>query len=180
MFFIIYFSAMKKSLFSVALLLGLIMFAGCGNKTTTDTTNGEETVVTNETSQEKFESTMMDVYKKWGKMTCTMTSTEAGVEMKGTLYIDGKTMRSDVNWSMQGMKFEMSTIVKDGYSYTRNNLANEWWKMAFEDDNVEEGLNDASTDTDVNSPMSFDCVKGLKKSDAFDLPSNITFQEMNY
>ena len=47
-------------------------------------------------TQEKFESTMDDLYKKGGKMTCTMTTLQDGVQMNGILYIDGKKMRSDV------------------------------------------------------------------------------------
>jgi len=32
--------------------------------------------------EEEFESTMEAIYKKGGKMTCTMTTNEDGVEMK--------------------------------------------------------------------------------------------------
>lgn len=87
---------MKKIVFSLTVLLGLGIFTGCGNKTTTPEINEELPVVEEEMTQENFESTMGDLYKKGGKMTCTMTTLQDGVQMNGTLYIDGKKMRSDV------------------------------------------------------------------------------------
>lgn len=159
-------------------ILGLTLFAGCGNQ---NPSQGEEeiTVAWEEMTEEKFESTMEDLYKKWGKMTCTMTTIEEGVQMNGTLYIDGKKMRTDMKWSAQGMEFEMSTLIKDGYSYSWTSMSNEGWKVAYDEEEVEEGMNDAATDTDTDSPMSFTCKRGVSGVD-FDLPSGIEFKELSY
>ena len=57
---------MKKLVLSLSLLLGLSMFAGCGNQPTTDETENQTNVTTEgETmSQEEFESTFVKMYKK--------------------------------------------------------------------------------------------------------------------
>lgn len=101
--------------------------------------------------------------------------------MNGTLYIDGKKMRSDVKGSVGGMNIEMNTLIKDGYSYSRGNTSKEGWKMVYDEseNDGEEGLNDAATDTDVDSPMSFTCKKWISGGD-FDLPDDIEFKELNY
>jgi hypothetical protein len=41
-------------------------------------------------------------------------------------------------------------------------------------------MNDAATDTDMESPMAFTCKKGIEDSSIFDLPSNIEFKEFTY
>ena len=155
------------------------MFAGCGNQNV-DTGNEDATTVsTDEMSEEKFESTMKDLYKRGGKMTCTMTTVQDGMEMDGTLYMDGKKMRSEFKGAVQGMNIEMNTIIKDGFSYTRSSMSNEGRKMVYDESEMEEGMNDAATDTDVDTPMNFTCKRGVSGAD-FDLPSNIEFKELPY
>lgn len=57
---------MKKLVFSLSLLLGLFMFAGCGNQPTTDETGNQTDVATegDTVSQEEFQSTFIKMYKK--------------------------------------------------------------------------------------------------------------------
>ena len=179
MFFIIYFIVMKKLVLSLAVLAGIFMFAGCGNQTTEIVDETTNEVSGEEMTEEVFESTMEDLYKKWGKMTCTMTTNEGGIMMNGTLYIDGKKMRSDVQGSVEGMNIEMKTIIKDGYSYSWSNTSNEGRKVVYDEDEVEEGMNDAATDTDTDSPMTFKCKRGIDGV-SFDLPSDIEFKELSY
>lgn len=155
------------------------MFAWCGNQTTENVDENANAVANADMSEEKFESTMKDLYKKWWKMTCTMTTNEGGVAMNGMLYMDGKQMRSDVKGSVEGMNIEMSTLIKDGYSYTRSSTSNEWRKMVYDEEDMEEGMNDAATDTDTETPMSFSCKKGVDGA-SFDLPSTIEFKELAY
>jgi len=170
---------MKKIIVSFVLLFGVFILAGCGNQNIETGDEDVATVSTDNMSEEKFESTMEDLYKKWGKMTCTMTTTEEGVKMNGILYIDGKKMRSDVKGSVEGINIEMSTLIKDGYSYSWSSASNEGWKMAYGEEEMEEWMNDAATDTDAETPMSFNCKKGVSGV-SFDLPSNIEFKEMAY
>lgn len=184
MFFLLFYvHSMKKSVLSLVLLWSLILLAGCGNQSATDTTNeevtNEETTVTTETNQEAFESTLAKVYKKWGKVTCTMKWNQDGIEMSGVMYLDGKNMRSDMEWSTEWMKFKISTVTKGGYSYTWNNMVKEGMKIAFDEEDMEEDTSDTD-DASMSSPMTFSCVKGVAKANAFDLPSDVTFKEMNY
>lgn len=169
---------MKKIILIVPFFLWLFMFAGCGNQVT-ETTDGE--VIVDQSNQEEFTSTMADIYKKGGKMTCTMVVTTEGMTMDGTLYIDGERMRSDMKGNVGGMDIEMNTVIKDGYSYSRGNTSQEGWKMAYDDneDDMEEWLNDVTTDTDVDSPMNFVCKKWVDGS-KFDLPNNVQFKELTY
>ena len=77
------------------------------------------------------------------------------------------------------MKFKISTVTKDGYSYTWNNMVKDGMKIAFSEDDMEEDVS-GSNDAGMSSPMSFSCVKGVAKADVFVLPSDVTFKEMNY
>lgn len=179
MFFLLFINiGMKKLVVWLALVFGLTLFAGCGNQTSTPDIEEEVAVVGEEMSEETFESTMEDLYKKWGKMTCSMTTNEDGVVMNGTLYMDGKKMRSDVKGAIEGMNIEMSTIIKDGYSYTRSSMSNEGWKVVYNEDEeeIDEDMNDV---TDIDSPIKFSCKKGVSGAD-FDLPKHVEFKEMNY
>ena len=172
---------MKKLVFSLALLLGLFMFAGCGNQTPTDDVE-EGTTVTmegDEISQEEFESTFIKMYKKWSKVTCAITMNQEWVEMKGMMYLDGKKMRYDFNGAAGGMNYSMSTVTKDGYSYVRSSMSKEGMKIAFNEDEMESDSG-AADESGMSTPVKFNCTKGVDKSDAFELPSNITFQEMAY
>lgn len=170
---------MKKLVFSFVMLLGLFMLTGCGNQTTEPVDETQNGAIDENMSEEKFESTMKDLYKKWGKMTCTMTTNEGWLTMNGTLYIDGTTMRSDVKGLVEGMNIEMSTLIKDGMSYSWGNTSKEGWKVAYDEEEVEEGMNDAVTDTDTETPMSFNCKKWVNGAD-FDLPSGVEFKELSY
>lgn len=170
---------MKKLVFSFLVLAGIFMFAGCGNQTretideTTNETSGEEM------NQETFNATMEEVYKKWWKITCSMTTTDEWIKMSGMLYVDGKKMRSDVKSTMEGMAIEMHALIKDGYSYSWTNSSNEGRKTPYDDADMEEGMNDTETDSDEETPMKFSCKKWVKWVD-FDLPSSIEFKDMNY
>lgn len=167
---------MKKLVWLLTLALGILILTWC----TKEVINEEATP---ETNSETFESTIMEVYKKWWKMTCSMNTTQEGISMNGTIYIDGKKMKTNMKWSAAGMNFEMNSIVKDWYTYTRTNMSNEWRKIVLDEDeqeDIEEGLNDATTDTDMDSPMAFTCKKGIEDGSVFDLPNTIEFKEFSY
>jgi hypothetical protein len=120
---------------------------------------------------------MEEIYKKGGKMTCSMTLTEEGMTMNGTLYIDGKKMRSDLKGSAQGMDIEITNITRDGYSYTRNNKGNEGWKEVYNDDDMDDEM-DGDIDNEYENTTKFVCKKGIEDKSIFDLPENITFSEL--
>lgn len=157
------------------------MFAGCGNQSTTDETETPTNTTTegDTVSQEEFESTFIKMYKKWGKATCDIAMTQEGVEMKGKMYLDGKNMRYDFNGSAAGMNYSMSTITKDGYSYVRSSMSKDGMKIAFNEDEMESETATADQ-SGMSSPVKFNCTKWVDKADAFELPSDITFQEMSY
>ncbi len=175
---------MKKSLILVLFLSMFLILAGCGDKTNTQDSslnaewqNGEEIVMDNsEISEEKFESTIAEIYKKGWKMTCTMTMLEDWVEMKGTMYIDGKKMMYDMVGSVWWIDMSMKTIVKDWYSYTRRDGSNEWWKFLEYDDEDEDYEDYDQSEND--SPVKFVCKKWISDKKVFDLPKDITFNDM--
>jgi len=162
---------MKKITF-LLLVCTTVLFAGCGTSQ-----QGPTEKTTTSINQETFEWTMKDVFKKWGQMTCTMTSKEDGVQIQGTLYLDGKTMRTDATGAAEGMSFKMSSIIKNGYAYSRTNMAKDWWKSAYDESEIEEWLD--SPTADIESPMSFSCKKGISSSSVFDLPRDILFKEIS-
>jgi major membrane immunogen (membrane-anchored lipoprotein) len=72
------------------------LIAGCGSQPTEVMEDGETVIVEENTSDDEgFKITMSELYKKGGKVTCTMTSYEEGIEMNGTLYMDGDDVRTD-------------------------------------------------------------------------------------
>lgn len=169
---------MKKLLFVMALLLWVTFIAGCGNQTEVIENEDWEMVVVEETSEDEFEMTMKELYKEGGKMTCTMTSYEEGIEMNGTLYMDWKKMRTDAKWNVWGINVAMSTITKDGYTYTRNENEKEGWKMIDEDDddmNYDNNMYDGEEDMDN---VTLKCKKWISDRSVFDLPAGVTFNEM--
>lgn len=172
---------MKKSLILVLFLSMFLILAGCRNQNNTDVDTDDEIVVDETVSEEEIQATMEEIYKKGGKMTCTMSSTEDGVQMNWTLYINWKELRSTVQWNVEWMNFKMTTLIKDEYSYTWNDTSSEGRKFPYseeDEEDMEEWLNDAATDTDMDTKMSFKCKKGIEWSNLFDLPSNIKFSEM--
>jgi hypothetical protein len=177
---------MKKGLILALFMSMFLVLAGCGNKTETldsslpsEWQNEEEVVVDNsEMDEEEFESTMENLYKKGGKMTCTMTTNEDGVKMQWTLYIDGKNMRSDANGNLWWNEISMSTIIKDGYSYTRSSMEKEWWKFPYEDEEDEDDEEYYDDEHEEESIVKFVCKKWVSSKKVFDLPKNVTFNEM--
>ena len=114
-------------------------------------------------------------------MTCTMILTEEGMTMNGTLYIDGKKMRSDLKGSAQGMDIEVTNITRDGYSYTRNNKGNEGWKEVYNDDDMDDDMDDemdGDIDNEYKNTTKFVCKKGIENKSIFDLPENVTFSKL--
>lgn len=170
---------MKKVLFTLFLLAGFTLISWCHHETVnTDDNINENEIITQDDSiwEEEFVSTMEEIYKKGGKMTCTMTLTEEGMTMNGTLYIDWKKMRSDLKGSAQWMNLEISNITRDGYSYTRNSKENEGWKEAYNDDDIEDDNMDDSTE--YENTTKFVCKKGVSDNNIFDIPENVIFSEL--
>ncbi len=157
-----------------------MLFVGCGNKAITNEktiqpTTKEKSVI-NETNQGKFTATMTEVFKKWGKATCTILVNNT----TWTYYINGKNMELIFKSAAGGMNIEMHNLTKDGYNYTRTSMSKEGRKTkSMLDKNDGETWTNAVASAIDNTPVEFDCKKWIDSTVTFDVPSDITFKDTN-
>lgn len=173
---------MKKLLLMMTLLMWVTFIAGCGTKPTQVIENGEVVVEETASDNEEFEITMEKLFKERGKATCTMTTYQEGMEMNAVLYMDGKKMRTNTKWNVWGIAVAMNTLTKDGYTYTRNENEKSGWKELDEDDYdddeyVDEYEDEYDGDEDMDN-VKLKCKKWISNKGVFDLPKDITFNEM--
>ncbi len=179
---------MKKNIIGILLILSLLLVS-CGKKeventdvkvsdTTTKTVSEEKTVL-EETTEEKMNATMMEIYKKWKPATCTFKITwEDWAVYDSIMYIDWKVLKYVMKWEIEWQKLENNVLIKDGFSYTWSNMDKQWFKMK-EDLNEEtsEEWNEMEAQ-EMNETYEFSCKKWANSS-MFELPSDIKFQEFD-
>ncbi|NUJ97675.1 hypothetical protein HGA92_02705 [Candidatus Gracilibacteria bacterium] len=179
---------MKKNIIGILLILSLLLVS-CGKKeventdvkvsdTTTKTVSEEKTVL-EETTEEKMNATMMEIYKKGKPATCTFKITgEDGAVYDSIMYIDGKVLKYVMKGEIEGQKLENNVLIKDGFSYTWSNMDKQGFKMK---ENLNEETSEEGNEMEaqeMNETYEFSCKKGANSS-MFELPSDIKFQEFD-
>lgn len=184
---------MKKYIL-VTVLISSLLLASCGKKETVETPNKvDQTITTQETTwekavetnneevnDEKVNSTMMEIFKKWKPTTCTFKTTDEQWKVyDAIMYIDWKNMRYTMMWEIDWKKFENNVIIKDWYTYNWSNMALGWLKMKqnLDENNNNQEKSDGST-KDMNKTLEFDCKSWVDKAE-FELPKDIEFQEFD-
>ncbi len=183
---------MKKNMIGALVILSLLLVS-CGKKeientdvkvsdTTTKTVSEEKKVESTdleETTEEKMNATMMEIYKKWKPATCTFKITwEDWAVYDSIMYINWKILKYVMKWEIEWQKLENNVLIKDWFSYTWSNMNNQWFKM-------KEDLNEETTEEwnemeaqEMNETYEFNCKKWADSS-MFDLPTDIDFKEFD-
>lgn len=188
---------MKKTIF-IALLIATVILASCGQSEVKQEKNiwqDSSNLVTKEdvqvkkeekasalVTQEKLNSTMIDIFKKWKDATCTFKITSEWNIFDAIMYIEWKKLRYTMNWEIEGNKMENNVIVKDWFSYSWTNMSKDWFKMKdIINDEVQEWVNtdwnqEEMEAQEMNEKVEFDCKYSVDSA-MFELPAWINFQD---
>lgn len=171
---------MKKTYLLVSLLIASLFFVGCANKdwgdvVDTNVTGAVQQEVVNNDQEGKTKTTMENIFKQWKPTTCTFAITQEWQTFDGTLYVDGKNMRYTSKGTFAWQTMEMNVVVKDNYSYSWTNMAKQGYKMKETDPNTTDA-GDVGPE-ERSQEMDFDCTRWVPGG-TFDLPSDVTFEEM--
>jgi len=147
-----------------------------------------ENTETSSGSEEKFSGRITDAYAKWGKVTCTMTtSSQKGESMQGTMYLDGKKMKTDMIVTIDGKEVKTHMLLLDEMTYNWDEKTKMWMKMKMVKPTSQSWLENAS-ESDSSSKQGpqgedkmtydFDCKAWVDGAD-FSVPSDIQFQDLS-
>lgn len=182
---------MKKYTLITMMLLSILLVS-CAKKEveTTDTkvsdttkTVSEEKKVEStdleETTEEKMNATMMEIYKKWKPATCTFKITgEDSSVYDSIMYIDWKVLRYVMKWEVEWQKIVSNVLIKDWYSYSWSDVVKQWYKMKEDlNEETKEEWNEMEA-REMNETYEFSCKKWVDWG-MFELPSDINFQELD-
>lgn len=147
-------------------------------KTVTEDKKVESTDL-EETTEEKMNATMMEIYKKWKPATCTFKITgEDGSVYDSIMYIDWKVLRYVMKWEVEWQKIVSNVLIKDWYSYSWSDAVKQWYKMKEDlNEETKEEWNEMEA-KEMNETYEFNCKKWVDGV-MFDLPSDIVFQEFD-
>jgi len=120
--------------------------------------------------------------KQGGAYKCEVKQSMSDFENSGTMYVSGKNLRGEFSTVAEGKTMTSSFISRDGYSYTWSSLAP---GMGFKVKAVESAeASDANANVSGTYAWSADqigdynCENWVVDATKFELPKNITFQEI--
>lgn len=171
---------MKKTIIILTVLVGVVLLV-LGLASKKQSTQDEKTDLA---STEK-EVTGFDTFVMGGDpYECTVTQ---NIDMEGfqnsvvgTVFMYGGMIRGDYAVEAQGMNIETSLVVRDGFVYSWNSLAPVGVKAAAVSD--EEGDDDTSVTGNISWNTDkigeYECKKWNLETSKFEIPTDITFQEI--
>lgn len=178
---------MKKNIY-IALLLIILMstLSGCGQKinSTGELDANENNSVEDE--GEEITASTLEMLERGKPLHCTFSfkDEKETMEQTGEFYVDGqkKRFKMDATAIVKGenpMTIK-SAVVSDGeYTYSWNSLNEKaGFKMKMEEA-VETDSTDEQKVQDLNQDIKFHCRSWKVDNSVFDLPSGITFTDMN-
>ncbi len=163
----------------VVIAVGAWMFTKDDN---TSSSSGNTEVLENNTvseeTPENFAGSVSQLLALNKNIKCTFNRDDSGMTMKGTFYIAGKDkkVRGDFSMSGQGQAFDGSTIQRDDMVYTWGETP--FGKFATKVD-VGEKKKKSGKGIDFDDEMNFKCSKWQVDNDKFELPEDVTFEDIN-
>lgn len=182
---------MKKIVLVTMILLSILLIS-CAKKEVENTETKKDEVTKTvteekkvestdleETTEEKMNATMMEIYKKWKPTTCTFKITwEDWSVYDSIMYIEWKVLRYVMNWEIEWKKTVSNVLIKDWYSYSWSDAYKQWYKMKEDlNEETKEEWNEMEA-REMNETYEFSCKKWVD-GDMFELPSDINFQEFD-
>ena len=125
---------------------------------------------------------MKDLYKWGGEKTCEFVFNDDWIAMEWTIYIDGKIIKTETKINFWENIILWNTLVKDDYTYTRDNTNTQAWKISNEDDSIEDEdsyIEEENNDNLENMEIIFKCKEGVSNKNVFELPTDLEFKEFN-
>jgi hypothetical protein len=120
----------------------------------------------------------VDFVKKSGSYICNVTQNVSGVATKGEVYISDGNIRGDFTTQAQGMTISAHMIMKEGYTYTWNDMMP---TSGFKVKVTESGKGTSTTKTQGTyswnqaSVGEYSCEAGSVTASKFEVPSTVTF-----
>lgn len=179
---------MKKTL--IILVLSTLILFSCGKEETPvnqDIQENGNTVDDSNTSWEdkkgdEFTWTMEEVFLKWWKYTCTVSSETEWMKMSWTIHIDWKKSKSTIVTEAAWVETENNSLVLDGYTYIWVTGTKKWTKIKINEDYDDDESNMDDTESEweeeIDDIMNFSCKKWVQEIN-FEIPSDIEFTEFD-
>lgn len=138
-------------------------------------TNSNEVVDT--TTEEKINSSILDLTKRGGNYECTFSHTTGVGTSNGVVYISGEKIRGNFtsNVAVANMTIK-SYMISDGTSvYTWTDMTSQGYKVPVEKGATEENT---SQSFDYGQNLEYTCKGWIVDSSVFILPSGVEFIEV--
>jgi hypothetical protein len=99
---------------------------------------------------------------------------------EGKVFLDAGRIRGDFSTNIAGMAIETSLIAKDGFVYTWTNMSPIGFKAVKDDENQSNTKTETSGSYGWDTSMigDYDCQPWVSDASVFELPNEVTFQEM--
>ncbi len=183
---------MKKNILVMTMVLSLLLVS-CGKKVVENTENistwetknievkeeVKEIKKVEENTDEKVNTTMSEILKKGTPTTCTFKMKAENEQVyDAILYVEWKSMRYVMNWTIEWNKIENNMLLKYGFSYSWTNMTKQWFKMKQNLDENADKSNPKKQLKEMNESIDFDCKKWVDSA-IFELPKDISFEEFD-
>lgn len=124
-----------------------------------------------------------DFIKQGGSYECNVDQYVGNTTTKGVVYINNDLIRGDYKTNIQGVSVDTTMVVKDDYTYTWSSmLPNTGFKAKVaKNGQIDQNNTGTSASYSFNSEQigDYDCKEWTPDMTMFELPSSITFQELN-
>lgn len=186
-----------KIYFLPIILLAVLVLSACGNKNQSSNEpilNGSEEVVidSNEDDFEDYEATIEEMFLKGKSLKCLMSDEGPEGKIDIVYYIDGKKERFRAESKITGNShlggvMNSVSILKDGYSYSWDDLINkDGIKFKIEEDEMDDevydndfGLEEEFEGSELDEKFNLKCSSWRVNEKMFDLPKDKSFKDIS-
>jgi hypothetical protein len=175
---------MTKTIIAVLIIAGLGVGAYVAFKpqeTIAPQVSGQNETVQTENVPEGKKMAFSEFMKQGGSYSCTVSQEVQNTTAQGTVYISEGNLRGDFTTSFNGTKMNLSTIVRDGYSYTWSSLMpNSGFKVKVATPNEVDSKapSEATYSFNADTIGEYDCDPWTPDASKFAIPTSVTFKTL--
>jgi hypothetical protein len=170
---------MQKKLIILVILVAVVVgayFVFGGSKEV----KNEELGNTNDEQPSGKKMAFSQFLKQSGAYKCEVKQYMSDFENSGTMYVSGKNMRGEFSTVAEGRTMTSSFLSRDGYSYTWSSMTP---GMGFK---IKAETETSNENADINGTYAwsadqigdYNCENWVVDATKFELPKNVTFQEI--
>lgn len=171
------------------LIIGIILVVAVGGgyylysspkNVSTDSVNQQAPVVPDAKVPTGKKMAFSEFMKQNGSYQCTVTQNVNNTSVNGTVFINDGKIRGEFSTSYNGTNMNISTIARDGYSYTWTSMMP---TMGFKAKIVENATGDANASASGSYSWNaehigdYNCEAWSPDASKFSLPTSVTFTE---